>query len=121
MNLKNLDHWTKYQKKNCQSCWAACCTMPVEMSAGDLIRLGYASEEELSFSLADTAKRLLKSHLIQDFIAKKQIFVLSQKPNSDCINLGADRRCQVYDQRPRVCREFPRIGPRPGYCPRKYK
>ncbi len=95
--------------------------MPVEMNAIDIIRLGYASEEELSFSLADTAKRLLKSNLIQDFLPKKQIFILAQKPNNDCIHLNAERRCRVYEQRPRVCREFPRIGSKPGYCPRKKK
>jgi uncharacterized protein len=40
-----------------------------------------------------------------------------QRHGRDCIYLGADRRCTVYEKRPEVCRQFPRIGPRPGWCP----
>lgn len=85
----------------------------------DLIRLGLTSEEEAAVSLKNLAKRLLKEKVIQAFQAKSQIFVLEQRYGRDCIYLDAQRRCTVYEKRPEVCRKFPKIGPRPGFCPAK--
>lgn len=109
--------WLKYKKGNCEGCWSGCCTLPVEVSAVDLIRLGLISEEEACVSLKQVAKKLLKEKKIQAFQAKAQLFVLEQRGGRDCIFLGNDRRCTVYEKRPEVCRSFPKIGPRPGYCP----
>lgn len=107
----------KYRKGLCEGCWAGCCTLPVEVSAADLIRLGLSTEEEASVSLKEVAKRLLSEGIIQAYQARSQIFVLEQRHGRDCIFLGRDRLCTVYEKRPEVCRRFPRIGPRPGYCP----
>jgi Fe-S-cluster containining protein len=87
------------------------------MSVHDLIRLGHATEDEASASLARLGRRLLDEGVIQSYRAASQIFVLAQKPSRDCIYLGADRLCTVYDRRPEVCRRFPKIGPKPGSCP----
>lgn len=95
--------------------------MPVEVSAIDLIRLGLATEEEASISLKDLARRLLKEKWIQSFNAKNQIFVLAQVGGRDCVFLDSNRLCKVYEKRPAVCRKFPEIGPRPGFCPHKMK
>lgn len=94
--------------------------MPVEVSAADLIRLELTTEEEAVFSLRDLAKRLKKEGWIQGFRPKTQIFTLSQKRGEDCIFLNNQRRCDVYEKRPAVCRKFPtQVGSRVGYCPYK--
>jgi Fe-S-cluster containining protein len=113
--------WHKYKKGLCEGCWAGCCTLPVEASAADLIRLELITEEEAAISLRDVGKKLLKQKVIQAFNPKVQIFVLAQVAGRDCIFLGKDRLCTVYDKRPEVCRRFPSIGPRPGFCPAKPK
>jgi hypothetical protein len=91
--------------------------LPVEVSAFDLIRLEFITEDEAASSLKKVARRLMKEGLIQAFQAKSQLFVLEQRNGRDCIFLGKDRLCTVYEKRPEVCRSFPKIGPRPGHCP----
>ena len=106
----------------CEGCWGGCCTLPVEVSAADLIRLGLIIEEEAAISLKEVARKLFKKKLIQAFNAKSQLFVLEQRGGRDCIYLDPRTRlCTVYEKRPEVCRQFPTIGPRPGYCPGKRK
>jgi Fe-S-cluster containining protein len=112
--------WVRYQKGHCQSCWSGCCTLPVEVSVNDLIRLELTSEEEAASSLKALAQRLLKAKVIQAFQPKSQLFVLAQVSGRDCLYLHPQtRKCTVYERRPQVCRSFPRIGPRPGYCPQQ--
>jgi uncharacterized protein len=109
--------WQRYRTGMCEGCWAGCCTLPVEASASDLIRLGLITEEEASESLKRVAKRLTDQGYLQGFHAKTQLFVLEQRNGRDCIFLGKNRLCTVYEKRPEVCRQFPKIGPRPGWCP----
>jgi Fe-S-cluster containining protein len=109
--------WIKYRSGLCEGCWAGCCTLPVEVSAFDLIRLGLITEEQAAESLKKVAKDLTARKLIQAYQAKSQLFVLEQRNGRDCIFLGKDRLCTVYEKRPEVCRRFPKIGPRPGFCP----
>jgi uncharacterized protein len=109
--------WKPFRKGMCDGCWAGCCTLPVEVSASDLIRLELISEEEAAVSLKAVARRLTKERIIQAFNAKSQLFVLEQRYGRDCIYLDRNRMCTVYDKRPEVCRKFPTIGPRPGFCP----
>lgn len=112
--------WIPYRKGLCDGCWGGCCTLPVETSASDLIRLGVITEDEAASSLKKVAKRLLKEGVIQHFQARSQLFVLQQRGGRDCIFLGEkDRLCTVYEKRPEVCRQFPKIGPKPGWCPAK--
>jgi Fe-S-cluster containining protein len=111
--------WIKYRAGMCEGCWGGCCTLPVEASAADLIRLGLITEDEAAASLKKVARRLEREGLIQAFVQRTQLFVLQQRAGRDCIFLHPKKRlCTVYDRRPEVCRQFPRIGPRPGYCPR---
>ena len=109
--------WRKFRKGLCEGCWAGCCTLPVEVSASDLIRLGLITEEEAALSLKAVARKLFGTKMIQAFNAKSQLFVLEQRHGRDCLFLSRDRLCTVYDKRPEVCRKFPTIGPRPGFCP----
>ena len=101
----------------CDGCWAGCCTLPVEVSLADLIRLELATEEEAAISAKAVAKKLMKARIVQAYNAKSQLFILEQRNGDDCLFLGPNRLCTVYDRRPEVCRQFPKIGPRPGFCP----
>lgn len=92
--------------------------MPVEVSAADLISMGLATEEEAASSLKKLARRLEREGIVQSYRAATGVFMISQKPNNDCYYLDSKTRlCTIYDRRPSVCRNFPKIGSRPGYCP----
>jgi len=82
------------------------------------MRLGLLTEDEAASSLKKAAKRLMKEGYVRSFSAKTGVFILEQRHGRDCLFLGEkDRLCTVYEKRPEVCRMFPKIGPRPGYCP----
>ena len=117
VQVQDPSTWIKYKKGLCEDCWAGCCTLPVEASASDLIRLELITEDEAAESLKKVARRLKREGMIQTFTSKSQLFVLEQRSGRDCIFLGQDRLCTVYDRRPEVCRSFPKIGPKPGFCP----
>jgi uncharacterized protein len=121
VHMEHLDTWIKYKRGLCEGCWSGCCTLPVEVSAVDLMRLGMITEDEACASLKKVARRLMKEGMIQSFHSKSQLFVLEQRQGRDCIFLDEKRRCTVYEKRPEVCRAFPRIGPKPGYCPKQDK
>lgn len=92
--------------------------MPVEIKLSDLIRLGVATEDEAQTSIKKLAKRLMKEGIIVSYRSGTEFFMLSQKANRDCLYLDSKTRlCTVYEKRPDTCRQFPSIGPRPGFCP----
>lgn len=92
--------------------------MPVEVKLSDLIRLQLVTEDEAAGSIKKMAKRLIKDGLIVSYRQGTEFFMLSQKANRDCIFLDSKTRlCTVYEKRPDTCRDFPSIGPRPGFCP----
>ncbi len=111
--------WRKYEEKNCTSCKASCCQMPVEIRASDLLRLGIVSEDELAGSIKRVAKRLIKEGIVSSYRSGTEFFMLTQRSNSDCYFLDLKTRlCTVYDRRPDTCRGFPAtLGPRVGFCP----
>ncbi len=92
--------------------------MPVEVVLDDLIRLGLVSGDEAAGSVRKIAKSLIKEKIVVSYRQSSGLFMLSQKANRDCYFLDSKTRlCTVYEKRPDVCRKFPSIGPRPGYCP----
>lgn len=110
--------WKSYRTEMCDNCWGGCCTMPVEVRLADLIRLGVATVDEAEGSIKKLAKRLMKEGIIVSYRQGTEFFMLSQKANRDCIFLNSQTRlCTVYEKRPDTCRQFPAIGPRPGFCP----
>ncbi len=94
--------------------------MPVEIRLSDLIRLEVVSEDEAAAGIKKLSKRLLREGIISSYRAGTELFMLTQKSNRDCLYLDSKTRlCTVYEKRPDTCRQFPAIGPRPGFCPGK--
>lgn len=94
--------------------------MPVEIRLSDLIRLGVVTEDEAAGSVKKVAKRLTREGIIVSYRQGTELFMLTQKANRDCLYLDSKTRlCTVYEKRPDTCRQFPSIGPRPGFCPGK--
>jgi uncharacterized protein len=91
--------------------------MPVEVSVPDLIRMGHLTEMDAVTGLSKAAKRLMDDGIVTEYRRSSSIFILKQKKNGDCIYLDDERRCTIYFKRPQICREFPKIGPKPGSCP----
>lgn len=92
--------------------------MPVEVKIEDLLRLELVTQDDFeNLSLKKIAKQLMRSGYVKSFRADSGLFTLTQKSNDDCVFLNEKRRCTVYEKRPGVCRQFPSIGPRPGFCP----
>jgi uncharacterized protein len=114
--------WVKYRDGLCNGCYGSCCTMPVEIKGEDLVRLELATEDEINASPKKVSKRLIKEGIISSYRESSGNFMLTQRSNDDCYYLHPTTRlCTVYEKRPGVCREFPSIGPKPGYCPVRKK
>ncbi len=109
--------WTSYQDGLCEGCQALCCTLPVEVSLTDLTQLDLLTLEQSQLPYRQITRLLLERSVIEAAIENSRSFILRQTESGVCRYLGADRRCGVYDKRPEVCRTFPAIGPRPGFCP----
>lgn len=122
VNPQYLESWRKYQKGLCTDCWAGCCTLPVEAKISDLVRLGLTTPEEADWDLSGLIKRLTKARVIEGYDPREQMFILAQVSGRDCLYLHpTTRTCTVYEKRPDTCRNFPKIGPKSGFCPYKLK
>lgn len=115
--------WIKYSEGLCASCRGECCTMPVEVSSADLIKLNLCTEDEILHAPKKTAKRLIKDGVLQSYREGTGLYMLSAAPSGECYFLDSKtRKCRVYEQRPQVCRQFPtEVGPRRSYCPYRKK
>lgn len=121
IHLSDLDRtgtWIKYRNGLCESCMATCCTMPVEVKLGDLVRMQLVDPFEAEGEPPkQIAKRLMKAGVVSHFNFKNSIFTLARRANGDCRYLEPQtRRCTIYATRPNTCRNHPTIGPRPGFC-----
>ncbi|ABA90344.2 protein of unknown function UPF0153 [Syntrophotalea carbinolica DSM 2380] len=109
--------WVKYRKGLCNDCLGVCCSLPVEVTIEDLVRMELVDAFEVDEPAKEIAKRLRKQGLIDHFNFKSEIFTLARLANDDCIFLDQkSRRCTIYPKRPNTCRNHPQVGPRPGYC-----
>lgn len=120
-DINQPETWKRFRKGDCEGCRSACCTMPVEVFAEDLVRLELAEMEEFEDGAKAVAKRLQKKGVIASFRDRTGVFLLARQADGSCVFLNRDRRCEVYDQRPKTCREFPRVSSRPGFCPQQKK
>lgn len=116
-NVDDLSTWVKYKKGLCQSCRGVCCSLPVEVSFSDLVRMGVVDEFEADEPAKKLAKRLMKEGIVGHFNHKNEIYTLARYANDDCIYLQQKTRlCTIYQQRPETCRNHPQIGPKPNHC-----
>lgn len=116
-DLENTATWAKFTPKLCSHCSASCCSLPVEVTAQDLVRMALIDEFSLTEDPKFIARRLMKGRLIEHFHSRTATFTLARRANGDCIYLDSrTRRCVIYAIRPETCRNHPRIGPRSGYC-----
>jgi len=113
--------WKLYKQGMCEGCNGNCCTMPVEITREDLVLMGLADPDPHVESDKKVYKRLSKEGILKSYRAGSGLFMLMQKSNDDCIYLDQNRLCKIYELRPQVCRMFPSIGPRPGFCPQEAK
>ncbi len=90
--------------------------MPVEVKFEDLVTMGLASPDEAQ-QVRKLSKRLIREKHILSFREASGLFMLAQAQDGSCIHLGKDNLCKIYEKRPGVCRQFPSIGPKPGFCP----
>jgi uncharacterized protein len=110
--------WVPYKESLCKGCRADCCAMLLEVTIEDLTKLGVCSEDEAQGSHKKLFKRLRKEKIALSYREGTGLFMLQSKSNGDCQFLNSETRlCTVYNKRPVVCRKFPSIGPRPGFCP----
>lgn len=117
-NIEKPGTWVKYKKGLCEDCSAGCCTLVVEITHNDLIRLELTDSWEIENCLKDLIKRLKKEKIIKRYNTKTEKFVLEQQRDGACFFLDSNRRCREYDNRPDVCRNHPVVaGPRKGFCP----
>ncbi len=113
----DLSTWQKFSHTMCRNCNAACCSLPVEVTAGDLVRMGLMAECELGGDLRPVARRLARQRLIEHYHHRSGLFTLARMASGDCCFLHpASRLCTIYQERPDTCRNHPQVGPRPGYC-----
>ena len=124
MDVDRPSTWKKYTSDDlCNSCVANCCTMPVEVTISDLVRLNLVAPDDLqNRTFRKIAKQLIKEKWITSYREATGLFMLTQKANRDCLFLDLHtRKCSQYQNRPDVCRQFPQIGPRPTFCPYQKK
>ncbi len=113
--------WVKHKPSLCKGCHALCCTLPVEVSVADLQRMELITPDEACLSVKKIARKLIAEGLVVSARAATGLFTLLQHANGDCVFLDENRLCKIYDRRPQVCRKFPELGPRPGWCPARPK
>lgn len=120
VDVDRCDSWTRYRAGLCDSCQANCCTMPLEVTLADMVRLGLVDAFEAEHEeIRRIAKRLEKAALIDHFSHKHGLFTIARRASGDCTFLDATtRRCTVYALRPDTCRQHPQQkSPKPGHCP----
>ncbi|MBI2520673.1 MAG: YkgJ family cysteine cluster protein [Bdellovibrio sp.] len=120
-DVQRPETWRRYQKKMCHNCLALCCALPVEVTAQDLVRMRLLTEFDLTLGEKHLSNYFKKQKLIRSYNRKTEKFTLAQRANGDCVYLNEEKRCSIYDYRPETCRNHPRIGPRPNYCPHEAK
>ena len=121
IDLDRMSTWTAYKPSLCNGCNGNCCKLPVDATVPDLVRMGVLTEDEAIWSARKIARKLQHAGIVVSFRASKMQFQVAQKSNRDCIYLGDDRLCTIYEKRPDVCRRFPDCSPRPGFCPAERK
>ncbi len=117
VQIENPGTWLKYKQEMCKTCVGSCCSLAVEATLDDLIRMELVDPFEAQEPVKKIVKRLKKEGHVRLYNQKSQLFILDQRPNGDCLFLDLEKRnCTIYEKRPKTCRNHPEIGPRNGFC-----
>ena len=118
VNIEKAYTWRKYHEEMCDHCMSFCCRLPTEVTIDDLIHMGALDEFYLGEPIKAVVKHLEKEGVIKYYRHKTELFTLAQNGDKDCVFLDLEtRKCSVYDRMPKTCRDYPIVGPRPGFCP----
>jgi len=90
--------FTPIDRALCGQCGAECCDRSTPFTADDIK------------AIKSKHRKTLRG--VKVIPAGKETFTLEKQGNKQCIFLGEDKRCTVYDVRPEICRDF---GDKP-YC-----
>lgn len=82
-----------WERIDCRQCANCCRTMQVEIDDDDIARLA----PRLGMSVEEFHEKYVTMAVFDEKILKTQ----------PCVFLGEDNTCSVYDDRPKVCRDFP--------------
>ncbi len=114
--LDDLNQWTRYKKSLCESCVGSCCYLPVEITLNELYELKFLDYFYQEESITDQIKKALTLPFILRYTPSSQKFTLRTKINGSCYFLTPQGQCSIYTQRFKVCRDHPKVGPKPNYC-----
>ncbi|MBW1891732.1 MAG: YkgJ family cysteine cluster protein [Deltaproteobacteria bacterium] len=118
VDVDDTSTWIQYKRRLCNGCRALCCTMPVEATLADLVRMGVITAFEAGEPVKTLTRKLKKDGVVERYSTKNRVFTLVRFANNDCLYLGPEsRKCGIYEKRPDTCRNHPIVGPRPGFCP----
>lgn len=114
--------WVPFRRGLCDMCMAGCCTLIVEVTGDDLVRMGATDQWELENDRRGLIRRLQADGTVLRYNTRSEKFILARGAGGECIFLTGDRRCSIYEKRPSVCRSHPdKAGPRRGFCPYRPK
>lgn len=86
----------KYEPKMCETCEAGCCTNVVGVVDVYLDDINVLDMEMIDYDGLN--------------------FTMKRKPNGECVHLNDNKKCNIYKDRPKTCREYPRVSVKPGFC-----
>ena len=92
MDIDDTATWVPYRKGMCDTCYAGCCTLIVEVTGEDLVRIKATDEWELENDLKGLVRRLEREGMIQRYNARTGKFILSQRSGGECVFLTDERR-----------------------------
>jgi Fe-S-cluster containining protein len=117
-DVDRISTWTKHEPWLCETCRANCCSMPIEATLPDLVRMEIVTRAEAEGPIEKTGERLKRDGVIEHLYVRERIFILARTAGGVCRHFDPEgRTCRIYSLRPDTCREFPEIGPRPNFCP----
>ena len=122
-DIDKIATWTKHEPWLCEICKANCCSMQIEMTLRDMLRMEIVTKAELRTPIEALGKRLKQEGVIEHLFVKERIFILAQTAEKVCPYLDpASCKCRIYKKRPEICRDYPSAsGARPGFCPYEEK
>ncbi len=92
---------------DCDNCEEKCCPPRVVVSLFDLVRfIDDGLEERISGQFKGFVELFLSDDGKDVDLTRPHMFPIDSDAK-DCVFLGEDRKCSIYDKRPFICRSYP--------------